>query len=1024
MACAQKENLNPSPQINTFDQLISEFSDPTSEYRPAPFWVWNKDVTRSDIDRTLHEYKEEGFGGVFLHPRYGLITEYLSPEWFDLVKYSTEAAKKLDLQLWIYDENSYPSGFAGGHVNEQMPESYDQGVRLVPYQMDTLTIDKNLRVKYVFKKVEGNWKDITSAEKVEIGSSGQYMVLALQDFNKSAWYAGYSYTDLLVKGVTQKFIDITFPGYKNSVGDEFGKTIKGIFSDEPHTNTDVEGTIRWTPDLASSFRELHGYDLEPDMISLIDETGNWMKIRHDYHATILDMFIRRWSLPMSAYCEENNLSWTGHYWEHAWPDPSEGPDNMAMYEYHQVPAIDLLYNSQEIRPDQFGNIRVVKELSSAVNQFGQARALCEMYGGSGWEFTFEEMKRNGDWAYVLGVNLLNQHLSYMSLSGDRKFDYPPAFGPYAPYWKKYHYQNDYFGRLSVALSSGKQKNRILILEPTTTAWMYYSPDTNKVNNRFKEINPAFRSLLDLLEKSQVEYDLGSEHIIRDHGKITGQTFCINQCSYDLVIVPDFMDNFEESTYLLLKKYVSNGGRVMQLGDGVRYINAEPSAKLADLVSEKSWLKYPFLTREIIETSLTDPDFSVRVTRSGQLYHHRRRMDDGELIFFSNFSTDSSSVADVIIKGASVEELSAETGKELPVAYQKSGDKVLFQIKPGPSGSCLVYVFNDKVVNQAPAAKEEEAKPVSGSLTVISPSGPNILNLDYLRMKIGTGQETEMYFKHACDSIFRYFGFRNGNPWFRSSQFRTEILDRQKDYKKGDRFEVSYDFTIGQDVILKGMKLVVERPWLYTVSLNGTVIQPENGETWLDPDFYQFDIEKQLRQGNNTVSLVADPFSVNCETEPVYILGNFGLEPAEHGWEIVAPKNLTFGSWKGQGMPFYGQSVKYSKILNTNKKGRFRIELPSWSGTVASVNINGKEVGIIQTKSSYLTTELTQGENIIDIFVTGSLKNTLGPHHVLYPHGVGGRPANFIKAPEKQPGGASYSLLDYGLMQDFRVSAIE
>ncbi|MEI2732112.1 MAG: hypothetical protein V9G08_08950, partial [Dermatophilaceae bacterium] len=167
------------------------------------------------------------------------------------------------------------------------------------------------------------------------------------------------------------------------------------------------------------------------------------------------------------------------------------------------------------------------------------------------------------------------------------------------------------------------------------------------------------------------------------------------------------------------------------------------------------------------------------------------------------------------------------------------------------------------------------------------------------------------------------------------------------------------------------------------------------------------------------------FSVsNCETEPVYILGNFGLEPAEHGWEIVAPKNLTFGSWKGQGMPFYGQSVKYSKILNTNKKGRFRIELPSWSGTVASVNINGKEVGI-QTKSSYLTTELTQGENIIDIFVTGSLKNTLGPHHVLYPHGVaGGRPANFIKAPEKQQGGASYSLLDYRLMQDFRVSAIE
>ncbi len=165
--------------------------------------------------------------------------------------------------------------------------------------------------------------------------------------------------------------------------------------------------------------------------------------------------------PCPAYCKENNLSWTGHYWEHGWPSPLKGPDNMAMYAYHQIPGIDLLFNSQEERPDQFGNIRSVKELSSAVNQFGRSRTLSETYGGSGWEFRFDEMKRNGDWEYVLGVNLLNQHLSFMSLMGDRKHDYPQSFGPYAPYWKQYQYQTDYFGRLSAALSSGKQINRII-----------------------------------------------------------------------------------------------------------------------------------------------------------------------------------------------------------------------------------------------------------------------------------------------------------------------------------------------------------------------------------------------------------------------------------------------------------------------------------------------------------------------------------------------------------------------------------
>ncbi len=141
-------------------------------------------------------------------------------------------------------------------------------------------------------KLKDEWQNITANASAEEGSEGEFIVLTLEDYERSAWYAGFSYVDLLVKGVTGKFIDITFTGYKKAVGNEFGKTVSGIFSDEPHVSTDVTGAIRWTPDLASHFRELQGYDLEPKMISLLDETGNWMKTRHDYYATILDMFIK------------------------------------------------------------------------------------------------------------------------------------------------------------------------------------------------------------------------------------------------------------------------------------------------------------------------------------------------------------------------------------------------------------------------------------------------------------------------------------------------------------------------------------------------------------------------------------------------------------------------------------------------------------------------------------------------------------------------------------------------------------
>ena len=516
--------------------------------------------------------------------------------------------------------------------------------------------------------------------------------------------------------------------------------------------------------------------------------------------------------------------------------------------------------------------------------------------------------------------------------------------------------------------------------------MYFSPRSDKINKRFNDINPAFRSLLALLEQKQVEYDLGSENIIRDFGKVSGRLFCINDCSYDIIIVPDAMDNIEESTYRLLKKFTLKGGKVIQLGEGVKFLATEPSDKLAELTSAKSWTKYPALTPEIIDNFLIASDFAVKITQPGQLFHHRRQMADGQLVFFSNFSTDSIAAAEVTVTGSSVEGLSAETGKVFPVSYKKSGNKVSFPVKLYPSGSYLVYVFNDKVVDTSPLAEELIRVPVAGSKTKISSLGPNILNQDYLKLKIGNGPETEMYFKKASDSIYKHFGFAEGNPWFKSSQFKTEILDRDKNFKKGDRFEVAYDFETSGGVDFKGIKLVVERPWLYTVSLNGSVIQPVKGETWLDPDFYIFDVGKQLKTGMNEVRLIADPFSVNCETEPVYLLGNFGLESTKYGWKMVASKPLTFGSWKAQGMPFFGQSVKYSKTIIVEKGGKFEIELPKWSGTVAAVNINGKEVGIIQARPYSFTAELNEGENTIDITVIGSLKNTLGPHHVTAPNG--------------------------------------
>ena len=57
-----------------------------------------------------------GFGGFFLHARSGLKTPYFSDEWFDCIRACSEKAKELGLKPWLYDENGWPSGAAGGKL--------------------------------------------------------------------------------------------------------------------------------------------------------------------------------------------------------------------------------------------------------------------------------------------------------------------------------------------------------------------------------------------------------------------------------------------------------------------------------------------------------------------------------------------------------------------------------------------------------------------------------------------------------------------------------------------------------------------------------------------------------------------------------------------------------------------------------------------------------------------------------------------------------------------------------------------
>ena len=88
------------------------------EFAPLSFWAWNDEMSEERIQMQIEEFHKQGFRGFFMHSRGGLRTPYFSDQWFATCRFAAKVARKYKMEAWIYDEDGWPSGFAGGRVND------------------------------------------------------------------------------------------------------------------------------------------------------------------------------------------------------------------------------------------------------------------------------------------------------------------------------------------------------------------------------------------------------------------------------------------------------------------------------------------------------------------------------------------------------------------------------------------------------------------------------------------------------------------------------------------------------------------------------------------------------------------------------------------------------------------------------------------------------------------------------------------------------------------------------------------
>ncbi len=1003
----------------TIDQLAEHFADPPWEYRPAPLWVWNDELAWPRLEEQLRQYKEQGFGGVFVHPRPGLITEFMGEEWFDLWKKSLDLGKQLGLGVHIYDENSYPAGFSGGHVPALAPDtagkvvtfSWRDSISGAPWTgSDTVAI-------YAAKRGPGD--SVASFQRLREGdplpAGYAALVTRIEKVDPRAWTGGFPYVDLTNPRTTEVFLETTYEAYKERFGGEFGKNLIWAFSDEPELSKKGPGALPLNFRILAEFNRRFGYDLAGHLPSLFWDTGDYRRVRFDYWELLHSLLTESFFEPMFTWCDRNNLQWTGHWWEHNWPYPWLTPSDMSFYAFQHMPGIDVL-GFQCFDLDRTGVqphiLFTIKQVSSTANQLGRPRVLSETYGGYGWRATFEQFKRMGDWEIVHGVNLVNQHLSYVTTRGARKRDWPQSFSDAAAWWPYYRSHNDHTARLSLAMSAGRQRNRVLVLNPSTSGYLLAGRAIAN-NAGLEEMKTDQGALVQWLADHQVDFDLGDEYLLEWFGGVEGGRLKIGVQVYDVVVWPRHMKNVRAETAALIARYAAAGGKLVALGKPATYVGGRPDDRVQRLTGD-NWIEVSSLGEMLGQIRrLAPPRVTFdRELPAGVALAIRDLDDGGRLLLLNNAGPETVSAV-AVTAGAAVRRWDTTTGQTASHPAASASGEVRFPVELPPAGS-LVFTVHDSGAVTPTTPRSETITEVAAGDWRVRAEKPNVLVIDFCDLTLNGETYRDVVAPQASKLAFRGHGFA-GDVWDSAVQYRKDILDRNR-FDDDSGFTATFRFQAAH--VPDDLALAVEAPEYYSIFVNGRPVDFSQAERWLDPHLRRAPIAALVRRGENAIAVTGKPFDVRMNIDSVYLLGDFALWPRKKGFELTESRPLRFGPWVQQGRPFDGATAVYSTAIKIPHAGRLRVQLGRWSGSVAEVLLDKKRAAVLGWPPYEAEIPVAPGPHELAIRVVGTPRNVFGPFHdprpccdrVLWPGHWS------LYAHIEPPSGSAYELADYGLME--------
>ena len=543
--CLAGTEIDSGESVNSSETMPPEWmqawSDPGSKLRPMQIVHGLAPQQASQAGLTI--FKDLGLGGIVCNVSFD---RYLQSEenWRTLAQ-AVKNCSQLGLRVWIYDEDGYPSGSAGGLVLKENPD----------HEALCLTYDPTRPEPFALRR-------------------------AYEHTHASNNYgAARRYPNLIDEKAIISFVDITHKAYRQRLSEYFGNTIEAFFTDEPSLIAvnigalpeSVRKNVRvvdpldetlaplacvpWVPDLPQLYQQRYGEDINASRRSLFQ--GNKeenRKVRRQFWALISDLVAQRYFGRLQEWAAESNVASSGHaLWEemplHHVPLYGNALKSLLRMD---IPGLDMLSSDPQaviytgwmtaILPASAALFNGGRKVMTEVSDFSQIM-------DNGKAVSLEHMQATAAWQAALGVTEFTLYYDYSRRSAE-----------------DYRSYCEYVGRLNAVLRDAQPTCRVLLYYPIHDLWSEYLPIPGKLtvesqSDRAQMLVSSFMELGQQMVRRQVTFAL-ADHELLSQADVRGSQLNIRGNRFEAIVLPAGVV-LPETAREKIEQFRSNGGIVIQ-----------------------------------------------------------------------------------------------------------------------------------------------------------------------------------------------------------------------------------------------------------------------------------------------------------------------------------------------------------------------------------------------------------------------------------------------------------------------------